>query len=713
MSFNVWLAYIAAGCTAGVAVIALYRDPRSFIHRVFTLGLSLFAITACLTGFAYQTTSFDKFLFWQQIEIIVASLLPCIWLLFSVSFARANYVEQISKWKWVLLLVFTLPVCMVTLFKDSLYTGLPVVTASSTLFIPLGWSGYLWYLSWIIFAVMILMNLERTFRHATGHMRWQTKFMFLGIGSIFIVHLFIDSQTILFKGINTGTDSIGLGVLLVADIFILRSLFRGKPLHVGIHLSHQFLYNSITALIVGIYFISVGVLAWFSLHFKWLRDVHLLIFLIFAAFIGIAVVLLSDRLRMKRKRFISRHFKRPQYNYQMIWEDFTKRTTSVTETEKLCNIIVTMISETLEILSVSIWYVDEKQVRLYFGDSTVYTAEQAGELKFSGQGGAELLQAMTDQTMPIDIEGREDDWVEDLKHTYGMETKESRIRYCVPLNAAGHLIGIMTLSEKVFYEPLTFEEFELVKTIADQAAAALLNLRLAEQLRQAKELEAFQAISAFFMHDLKNLASKLSLITQNLPVHMDNPEFRNDALRTISQSVSKINTMSSRLSFLSQKLELTFYRCDLNDLIRTTVSEIKKYVKVPIVQNLDSIPPLSIDRDHIHKVLENIIMNAYDALAEDGHIMIATHSRNNWAEISVTDNGCGMSKEFVGKNLFRPFKTSKKQGMGIGLYHCKTIVEGHGGSIEVESEEGKGTTFKVLLPSLRVKGQEAKDRNKV
>lgn len=385
----------------------------------------------------------------------------------------------------------------------------------------------------------------------------------------------------------------------------------------------------------------------------------------------------------------------------MIWEDFTKRTTSVTQTGELCNIIVTMVSETLEILSVSIWLVDEKEERLSLGSSTVFTAAQAEALKFSGQGGADLIKAMIDETMPLDLAGRKDDWVEDLKRTYGMETKESQIRYCVPLNAAGHLIGIMTLSEKVFYESLTFEESELLITIADQAAAALLNLRLSENLRQAKELEAFQSMSAFFMHDLKNLASKLSLVTQNLPIHMDNPEFRIDALRTISQSVSKINTMSSRLSLLSQKIDLTLHECDVNEIIAATIEDIKDYVKAPISLNLDTLPPLSLDREHIHKVLENLLMNAYDALDQDGHITITTKCRDNWTAISVQDNGCGMSKEFIEKRLFRPFQTSKKQGMGIGLYHCKTIVEGHGGRIEVESEEGKGTTFTVLLPVTR------------
>jgi signal transduction histidine kinase len=86
------------------------------------------------------------------------------------------------------------------------------------------------------------------------------------------------------------------------------------------------------------------------------------------------------------------------------------------------------------------------------------------------------------------------------------------------------------------------------------------------------------------------------------------------------------------------------------------------------------------------------------AASEEGQITVATCCREGWAEISVRDNGCGMSKEFIDKSLFRPFQTTKKKGMGIGLYHCKTIVEAHGGRIEVESEESRGTTFRVLLP---------------
>ena len=698
MNFSVGLSYFTAVATVGIGAWALYRNPRSFVHRVLAVGMAFFALDAGLSGLVCQSTSFDSYMFRYRLQLITASFLPALWLLFSLIFARANYSEQVSKWKWILFISFFLPVSMIIFFNDAFFAGQPVPTDASTLFIRIGWSGYLWFLAWVVCSILILMNMERTFRHATGHIRWQTKFIFLGIGSIFGIHLFTDSQVILFKGVNSSLAMINLGSLLIANLLILRSLFRGRPLDASIHLSHQFLYNSFTVIIVGIYFLSVGVLSWFSLRFEWIKDIHLLIFLIFAAVIGLATILLSDRLRMKRKIFISKHFKRPQYDYQKIWEDFTGRTASVTHTKDLCNITVRMVWETLETLSVSIWLVDEKKERLSFGGSTVFTSVQAEGLKFFGQGGVDLIHAMTNQTMPVDLESREDDWVEDLKHSYGLETKESRIRYCVPLNAAGHLIGIMTMSEKVFYQPLTFEEFGLVKTIADQAAAALLNLRLSEQIRHARELEAFQSMSAFFMHDLKNLASKLSLVTQNLPLYADNPEFRNDALRTIEQSVLKLNTMSSRLSVLSQKVEISRHMTDINELVKETISKTKGYIDSAIVQDLHDLPQIMVDRDQLQKALENLLINANEATGSGGQFTIVTDCRDSWVEIDISDNGCGMSREFINKHLFRPFQTTKKKGMGIGLFHCKTIVEAHNGKIEVESEEGKGTTFRVLLP---------------
>jgi putative PEP-CTERM system histidine kinase len=205
-------------------------------------------------------------------------------------------------------------------------------------------------------------------------------------------------------------------------------------------------------------------------------------------------------------------------------------------------------------------------------------------------------------------------------------------------------------------------------------------------------------MSAFFVHDLKNLASKLSLTMQNLPIHFDNAEFRNDAVRTISQSLAKINGMCSRLSSLGQKLELQRTEADLNELVKNTISGLNGCFRTSLVVDLHPLAKIDIDQEQIQRVLVNLILNANEAIKEGGEIRVTTEHQDGFIVLSVSDNGCGMSKEFVQNSLFRPFQTTKKQGMGIGLYHSKMIVEAHGGRMEVESEEGKGTTMRVLLP---------------
>ena len=127
--------------------------------------------------------------------------------------------------------------------------------------------------------------------------------------------------------------------------------------------------------------------------------------------------------------------------------------------------------------------------------------------------------------------------------------------------------------------------------------------------------------------------------------------------------------------------------------MRATLASLDGHFRAQVTPELGEVPPVALDAEQIQKVLENLLLNANDAVAEGGHIGVSTGFRDGWAEIAVSDDGCGMSAEFVEKRLFRPFQTTKKQGMGIGLFHSRTIVEAHGGRLEVTSAEGKGSTF--------------------
>jgi signal transduction histidine kinase len=105
-----------------------------------------------------------------------------------------------------------------------------------------------------------------------------------------------------------------------------------------------------------------------------------------------------------------------------------------------------------------------------------------------------------------------------------------------------------------------------------------------------------------------------------------------------------------------------------------------------------------VDREQIQKVLTNLLVNAREASRPGQEICLSSEQRNGHVIISVRDHGCGISPEFLKNHLFKPFQTTKKKGIGIGMFQSRMIVEAHGGRIEVESRQTEGTTFRVVLP---------------
>ena len=205
-------------------------------------------------------------------------------------------------------------------------------------------------------------------------------------------------------------------------------------------------------------------------------------------------------------------------------------------------------------------------------------------------------------------------------------------------------------------------------------------------------------MSAFFVHDLKNATSSLSLTLQNLPVHFDDPEFREDALRGIANTVSRINMHIGRLSVLRNKLDLKPIESDLNQLVIETLEHLNGMPGVELVKELHPLPKVVVDPEQLQNVVTNLLLNAREAVGADGQILVKTSQHEGRAVLSVADNGCGMSPDFLRDSLFRPFQTTKKKGLGIGMFQSKMIVEAHRGNIEVESEPGKGTKFGISLP---------------
>jgi putative PEP-CTERM system histidine kinase len=306
--------------------------------------------------------------------------------------------------------------------------------------------------------------------------------------------------------------------------------------------------------------------------------------------------------------------------------------------------------------------------------------------------------------VPFDLERERGPLAEALRSACPGQFKEGGDRLAVPLCAGGKLEGVAVLADRVNAVPYSVEERELLTCIADQAAAALLNLRLRDAVLQARELEAFQTVSAFFVHDMKNAASGLNLMLKNLPVHFENPEFRADALRAVEKTAGRINGLVGRLSAVREKLVVNPVPCDLDAVVDEAVQAFAGAGGPGVERERGGPPGVRADPEQIGSVVTNLLHNARDAIAAAGNgaaarIRVATGAAGGSAFVTVADNGCGMSAEFVEGSLFRPFQTTKKHGLGIGMFQSRAIVEAHGGRIQVDSTPGKGTTFRVSIPA--------------
>lgn len=693
------LAYVAAAVVVPVGLAVAWRERARPGTLAFALGMAAFAarelagILAVDAVFKTQTGN------WLRLRMVAEAFVPALFIWYSLSFARTNHREFRRRWRLPVLLFLVVPLGILAARWNGLLVSAAPIPLPSWLF-PIDAPSFALHVVYLVGAVIVLVNGEATLRASSGTARWQIKFMVLGMGALFGVQVFLHSQVLLDSWIRTTLFPLGSASLLVASALVMVSLVRRRQSPVSVYVSKTNFFDSVSLLVAGVYLLVVAGLVDVIRAFAGTNLAPYVAFVL--GLVALAAVLLSSELQQRAKGFLNRHLQRPAYDYRKVWDVFTRNTSSVLDVAPLCAGITKTAAETFGCSVATVWLVKPGERKLVLGGSTAVSEERARDVLGKLDGGRALFDVMATQlSKPVDLsQQRPSDAAKEL-------FTQMEARYAVALVAGSEEpIGFLTLNDRITKEPFGIEDLSLFKTLGDQSAATLQNRRLTQELQRAREMETFQTLTTFFVHDLKNLASRLSLAMQNLPAHFDKPEFRKDLLETMTKSVDKIDVMTSRLSSISKGLELDAKDCDLNDLVTETLQSLNGTMKTRVTGELDEIPPVELDREQIQKVLTNLILNAQDATGDKGHIRVSTSRENGWVLLSVRDDGCGMSEEFIANSLFKPFQTTKKQGLGIGLFHSKKIVEAHGGRIEVESERGEGSTFRVLLPSKRdsVKG---------
>ncbi len=699
MAFDVYLTILGALIAAAMAAYVVLRSPSfSPVHRVFALGMLALALEQGFQSAVLLTVRPEQALEFKRWSLLFASFLPGLWLIFSFAYGRADFRESSRRRLLPLAFAFAAPLVLAALSFQGRLLGEPIAKVPFGWEMPIDWIGRIYYISFLVIATLTLANLEKTLLASAGRTRWQVKFMVLGLGAVFASRIYTCSHALLFASLDTQIEMVSSGALVLGSLLIAVSLRRTGVARLDIYVSQKLLFRSITLIAVGVYLLAVSFFVRALDMFEWTKALGFDSLLIFLALVTLAAALLSDRLRQGLRHFLSRHLKRPLYDYRQIWRIFTQRSAAIVDARELCRMAVRLVSETLDTLSVSIWLVGKEGKTLTLGASTALSEADAQAALSGSPAPAILLHRLQGQEAPIDLTQSRDSWVKDLHQDAPEFLHKAHMRYCLALRAQGEFLGMLTLKGRVRGKDLSVEDYDLLQVFVDQTAAGLLNIKLADQLQKNKEMEIVQNMSTFFAHDLKNLASRLALTAQNLPRHFENAEFRQDACRVMAESVEKIQTFCFRLKAMQSSSDAVRAPADLNSLLEETIEDLKGSLKGKLVSDLSTLSPLMLDAPQMRSVLVNLLTNASDASGGHGEIRIQTQQRNGAAILTISDNGQGMSEEFVHTRLFRPFQTTKKEGMGIGLYQSKRIVEDHQGRIEVESEEGKGSVFRVILP---------------
>jgi putative PEP-CTERM system histidine kinase len=691
------LAFASAFFCGGLALIVTWNKQRSVAHCAFVAGMLALAVADVCSALTTYAALPEEMVHWQYWRMVAISFLPGTWLFFSLTYARGNYLEFLKRWRLVLVGAFLLPIGLVIFFGKDLIISVGKTESDHWMF-SLGLSGLIFNLSCLVGWVLVLMNLERTYRAAVGTMLWRIKSMILGLGVIFAVRAYVSSQVLLFHAMDLSLEAVTDMGMLLGGLLILRSLFRAGHFDTDVYPSHSAVHNSLTVILAGVYLLIVGVFAKVVVFFGGDASFTLKAFVLLVTVVLIAIGFLSDRVRLHARRFVSRHFQRPLYDYRTVWRRVTEETATCVKPADLCQAAVKLVADIFEVLSVTLWLVDDKRENFVFATSTFLSEVRGNNLKPPSADAMEVMRALEKHPDPIDLDAAKESWTTVLKRCHPDEFRKGGNRVCVPMMSRGEVLGLMILGDRVGGVSFSWQDFDLLKCIADQVAASLLNAQLSQQLLQGKEMEAFQTMSAFFVHDLKNTTSTLNLMLNNLPEHFNDPEFRADALRGISKTVAHINRLIGRLSLVRHELEIKPVDSDLNEVVARALAGWEAAAGVSLVKDLQALPKIPLDQEQMLKVVTNLVLNAREAVLPSGEIRIETTQGNGWVVLTVADNGSGMAPEFLSRLLFRPFQTTKKNGLGIGLFQSKIIVEAHKGRVEVASQPGKGTTFRVFLP---------------
>ena len=679
----------------GLAGFVLRSNRRASVNHWLALGLFVIAVHQALVLASGLAPSDLWHVALLRFAFGVAAAIPPIWLGFSLIFGEKNGGLRKSR-RYPILWCATL-VAFGASIPLVLGRGVQLIAIGNTGHMVVGLDGWgkLLFSVYLLGLVLVLLHLENLYRYAAPPERHKLTTLILGIFVALACQIVATSYTLLFGIIHPSYPLVSAAGFLGGQAMIAFALVRHRLLDSRIYVSRYVIYRSLTLALVGGYLLSLGIVAEIFQRMTIKLDFLIGTILAIAGGAVVALLLLSENVRWKVKGFIQAHFYRHKYDYREEWMELTRLLSYATTASAVAAQTAERILKVMWVQQVAIYTAGDQPEVMNLLHQTGYH-HLPSKVTLS----TNALRMLLDTGSRLPSGGRREESPENRSGLIRNLLPEVPVGHLVPLVALDTLVGLLVVGPEVSGKPFGVDDTDLLAAVAAQAGAMIVNARLAQDAAEGRELQAVGVLSAFITHDLKNAVSMLSMLAENAKIHIGKPEFQADAIRTLSEVTTKMRTLLAALSSRGRVLDQV-QPVNLGSAVDVWIQEIGSQLppRIQVETRLHSTPDVRVEPEQLRTVLHNLLLNSVEAMPDEGKIQVETRQENGQAVLAVTDSGRGMTPEFIRQRLFRPFQTTKPRGLGIGLYQCRQIVQGFGGTLTAESQEGKGTRMVVRLPT--------------
>ena len=549
-----------------------------------------------------------------------------------------------------------------------------------------------------LFSLFLLLNLwlmvllEQLYRNADVKVKWALWSLIIALGMTTVFDFVLFAQAAMINQLDFSYWYARGFIAALGMPLILISTRRIKNWSVNVFVSRDVVFYSSMLMISGLYLLLLAFAGYVINYFggAW-GDVVSIAFVILGGTV-LAALLVTERLRREVKVFITKHFFANKYDYRLEWLKSIDQLSN-SKSDNYYQAATQVICSSLNI-----------------EQGALVSKASMGTYKLLYQQALDIENRQLHHLSVVDQYCQQHGWIIDVREYASIESSYPElaldIEFCrsqhidiiIPIFKNEYVFGFFLLALPKGRSLLNWEDRDLLFAISKQLSNYISLNEANDRLAESKQFDAFHRMSAFLVHDLKNVQAQLGLINANAKRHRDNPAFIDDVFETIDSATERLDKVLSQLRN-KQVAESSKKRVSVNQLM-AQVAKQRNVASPKVTLEVSVEIEIVIDQETFYSVLNHLVQNAQEATLDDGWVKIRAELIASNLHIAVLDNGYGMSDDFIKNRLFKPFDTTKgNAGMGIGVYEAKQFIESAGGTMQVTSFEDEGSIFHLTIPS--------------